>query len=382
MTSRNGHATVALAVWLVTSGSPLAAQAVGTLGLGASVIEYDGFLVSGAAVFAPAFRYDAANLSVAGQGGWTRFQSGNQVLQGTVGAAWLSTPRGGRLVELSGSMGASQYANASATAHALIGSRVHFLGRRGGGWLGITSGGSFGLTARLPMEIAAGGWTTWTHGAVVGTVTATWLGGRRYLDLLGVARWSMARYELEARAGARALSRNGADDDIRSGVFAEVAGVIPMSSRLALTLGGGNYLSDPVRDAAAARYASLGLRFSIGGRAEVPMTGVGAAMARAERTSGMNASRVRIEVSALGSSRTLRVQVPEAKSVELMGDFTDWEPVALTRVGAGVWEIRLPLPSGVHRLNVRIDGGPWLVPAGARLEPTEFGGPAGVVVVP
>jgi hypothetical protein len=64
-----------------------------------------------------------------------------------------------------------------------------------------------------------------------------------------------------------------------------------------------------------------------------------------------------------------------------MGDFTDWEPVSLAPVGKGVWEVRLPVAPGVHRVNVRIDGGAWLVPAGTRLERTEFGSAVGIVVV-
>jgi hypothetical protein len=33
-------------------------------------------------------------------------------------------------------------------------------------------------------------------------------------------------------------------------------------------------------------------------------------------------------------------------------------------------------------LNLRIDDGAWLVPAGTRLEETEFGGAVGVVLIP
>ena len=36
---------------------------------------------------------------------------------------------------------------------------------------------------------------------------------------------------------------------------------------------------------------------------------------------------------------------------------------------------------GVHRLNVRLDGGRWVVPLGARLERTEFGDAVGIVRV-
>ena len=71
-----------------------------------------------------------------------------------------------------------------------------------------------------------------------------------------------------------------------------------------------------------------------------------------------------------------------AASVEIMGDFTDWQTVQLTRTGDTTWEIQLPLTRGVHRVNIRVDGGRWLVPAGTRLEQTEFGDAVGVVVIP
>jgi hypothetical protein len=55
--------------------------------------------------------------------------------------------------------------------------------------------------------------------------------------------------------------------------------------------------------------------------------------------------------------------------------------VTLKQAGAGTWEILLPLAPGVHRVNVRLDGGPWIVPAGTRSEPSDFGGVVGVIVV-
>jgi hypothetical protein len=64
-----------------------------------------------------------------------------------------------------------------------------------------------------------------------------------------------------------------------------------------------------------------------------------------------------------------------------MADFTDWQPISLTRASGGEWRVHLMLTPGVHRLNVRIDGGDWVVPAGARPEPGEFGGAVGVIIV-
>jgi hypothetical protein len=67
--------------------------------------------------------------------------------------------------------------------------------------------------------------------------------------------------------------------------------------------------------------------------------------------------------------------------VEVSGDFTNWDPVALARRSDGRWGVELPLAAGVHQVVVRLDGGPWLVPAGLPPIDDEFGGAAGLLVV-
>jgi 1,4-alpha-glucan branching enzyme len=79
--------------------------------------------------------------------------------------------------------------------------------------------------------------------------------------------------------------------------------------------------------------------------------------------------------------RRLRVQAPAARLVEVSGDFTDWEPVRLTRAADGWWEARLPIAAGLHQLNVRVDGGEWLVPPGLSRRADGLGGLVGVLLV-
>jgi hypothetical protein len=67
--------------------------------------------------------------------------------------------------------------------------------------------------------------------------------------------------------------------------------------------------------------------------------------------------------------------------VELSGDFTDWQPVALAATGSGRWVVRLPVRPGIHQVNVRFGGGPWQVPEGLASVDDEFGGSVGVFVV-
>jgi hypothetical protein len=67
--------------------------------------------------------------------------------------------------------------------------------------------------------------------------------------------------------------------------------------------------------------------------------------------------------------------------VELMADFTDWTPVPFAERADGVWELALFISPGVHRVNVRVDGGPWQVPPGLTAARDEFGGEVGLLVV-
>jgi hypothetical protein len=79
--------------------------------------------------------------------------------------------------------------------------------------------------------------------------------------------------------------------------------------------------------------------------------------------------------------RVLRLHAPGARAVELRGDFTAWQSVALTPGDRGVWELRLRVEPGVHYLVVRYDGGPWQAVSGLPQADDGFDEPASVLVV-
>ena len=339
-------------------------------------------------MFSSALRHDAANLSIGGVGSWTIFESGNQILQATGAGAWLSSPRGGRWrLELAGALGAARYAEEPVSGHALGRTRVHVFGERAGGWLGMTTGASFGDSARVPVEIAAAAWTGQHDLALVGTIAAARLGRYRHLDLLGTARWTRSPLEVEARISIRPWAEgDGTDDRERAstGLYGDVSLLIAVSERISIAVSGGSYPSDPLRRLLAASYIDAGVRFRFVGRDVRSASALSDATLAAAlgRLTTQTTGQARLEIAPAGDPRILRVHAPGATSVELMGDFTDWQPATLRQAGAGTWEILLPVTAGVHRVNVRLDGGPWIVPAGARPERSDFGGVVGVVVVP
>jgi 1,4-alpha-glucan branching enzyme len=79
--------------------------------------------------------------------------------------------------------------------------------------------------------------------------------------------------------------------------------------------------------------------------------------------------------------RALRVYAPTARVVEVNADFTQWQARRLTRGSDGWWSVTVPLAPGTYQMNVRVDGGGWLVPPGLTTVVDEFGGAVGVLVI-
>ncbi len=70
-----------------------------------------------------------------------------------------------------------------------------------------------------------------------------------------------------------------------------------------------------------------------------------------------------------------------AERLELRSDATGWSAVEARKLGANRWEVVLPLDPGVHRIEIRIDGGVWAPPPGLPTTHDEFGGEVGLLVV-
>jgi anti-sigma factor RsiW len=75
---------------------------------------------------------------------------------------------------------------------------------------------------------------------------------------------------------------------------------------------------------------------------------------------------------------------PGAVSVNVVGDFNDWNPrvTPLHAARAGVWEVSVPLSPGRHRYAFVVDGRVWRPdPAAPRAIEDDFGTPNSVVTV-
>ena len=67
----------------------------------------------------------------------------------------------------------------------------------------------------------------------------------------------------------------------------------------------------------------------------------------------------------VGDTRFVRLVLrsPDAATVSVTGDFTDWSEVPMTRDGE-LWVVELAVESGAHHYGFLVDGA-WHVPADA-----------------
>jgi hypothetical protein len=93
-------------------------------------------------------------------------------------------------------------------------------------------------------------------------------------------------------------------------------------------------------------------------------------------------ARASIEPEPLGGGiLEVRVFANEALEIIIAGDFSDWRPIRMERE-AGVWVARVRLTTGKYRVAVQVDGGDWRAPRNLARVRDDFGGEAGLVVIP
>jgi len=193
----------------------------------------------------------------------------------------------------------------------------------------------------------------------------------RYSDVVGY--WSHRGEWLELSLGAGIRSHLPGDSLVES--WASGSAALWLSHRAALVASAGRALADETRGVPSVRYLSVALRF--GWRPARQAGTLGVRQASREVEAG------RLDIRNGGDSlRVVMVHQPTATSVEIVGDFTDWEPVAMASTPNGDWRLELVIAPGPHRVAIRVDGGPWRVPPNLPHVADDFGGEVGIVIVP
>ena len=104
--------------------------------------------------------------------------------------------------------------------------------------------------------------------------------------------------------------------------------------------------------------------------------------------SGKNPTSVKAVTGKSNAARSrdieFRLAAPEARSVELAADFTDWakSPAKLAMSRDGVWQTAVSLPPGQYSYRFIVDGQWWDDPCCTQRVANPFGTTNAVVSVP
>src|SRR5438067_2201028 len=333
-----------------------------------------------AAGLPPALRWEQPSGTLTARGTYLRFESGHRSLQGLVAGSFLIRPARRRWGgELGGSVGASRYLDFASFWHATADARLHLLGADRGVWIGATAGRTaYGAGARPVTSAGVGAWAQRSQVMLSASATRSFVGDSAYSDFLATALTRRGAVTLDASLGARVASRGGGH-----GVFGEASATLALGERTLLFLAAGRYPTDPVSGSVPGRYVRGGVRLRLARPARLASrTSLPSASRPAHDGDPVPSARLGVVPQPGGAVRLVLHVAGAAASVELAGDFTDWQPWPLRRRGDGMWETVLPIPSGLHRLNVRIDGGAWIVPAGLSRAADDYGDDVGILAVP
>ncbi len=381
---------------VVTVPRRASAQRVRSRDAGVAAVEYENGRVFSAFTLTDELSLQRERSSTTASGLLSLFQDGRWSFQGMlvgsrlteaipvtlpVARDWFSSMRG----ELALSTSTSAQQGEMPTLQLLTEARAHVMGEGRGLWAGGAFARVFdGENCRSTLLGDGGGWLR--RGTTVYAMTFKPL-QLEYGDLLadteGSVRWQRWGLDLDASAGVRV-------GEAQRGTVAWLAGAasFPLREGVMATASVGSYPADLLQGLPGGRYLAFSVRLPTPGegrrRGTRPPDRPAPRLPTPPDAPPSPEASITLHMAELGGGvRIVRVNAPAGtRTVEIMADFTQWAPATLTRVADGRWEMTAPVASGSHRLNVRLDGGEWLVPANLARITDEFNGVVGVVVLP
>lgn len=352
------------------------AQASATLDASATRISYaDGDGTTGISV-SPGFQIIRPWRSLAASGSWSHFDGGIWSIQGHVAGSTYLPPVRGLRPEVELVAGGTRHQDGGGSGEVDGAVRLHWLRNSVGVWGGLVGGPAYNgddWSGRLTGE--AGVWTRVGPGVMTFTLSASRIGSQLgYGEAESAFRMSRGSLELVAYGGLRHWLR----PDASGSGWAGATAAWWMNERIAVTFAGGAYPANYAQGLPDGNFGALGIRLATGRLSRTRRVYEPIDLLIPPVAPGAPAFEFR---RAGADSLLLTLRGVNAESVELMGDFTAWEAVSLTRGEGNTWSVALPVPPGLHRLNLRTDRGPWGAPPGMTAVTDEFGGPTGVMVV-
>ena len=166
-----------------------------------------------------------------------------------------------------------------------------------------------------------------------------------------------------------------------------IASLWPLRGPFTFAAQAGRQLADPLRGVPQASYMAMSMRVQLGRapNARVYATRIQGAANLVSSDRGVfepiAGAEYRLERRDGGAELVLRVSAASDAMVEVAHSANEWAPLRLTRDG-DAFVARITLASGTHRVALRVNGGAWRAPRGLSRVNDDFGGSAGLLVVP
>ena len=353
--------------------------------MGGAALRYADTLSTAAATITPHALLDWGSAFAEATGTYSQFTSGGWSAQGIAAASRFIPTDRAFLGEIGGFAGGSSHNDGTRTGEIIANGRVHFVSPNGEIFFGLGGGRTYDALVWRNVLLGEGGIAigSATRSALL-TITPTMVSDSiRYGDTQASLSWKQGEaLDLGAllgfRIGDQLTTLGGSAKS-----WASVSAVYWLTPRLAVVAGGGSYPIDPTQGFPGGRFASVSLRWS-GVRRSSPQSNSQVIQSPPPpdvvpevppTVSGFTAQRT------LADSVKLRVNAPRATLVEVSGDFTNWTPVRLDRAEEDWWSATVPLKRGNYQMNVRVNGGQWIVPPGLLSMVDEFGGSVGLLVI-
>ena len=368
-----------LTALLIGAPSLRAQRTNASIDVGGIALRYADTVNTGIAAVSPHMLLDWGSSIAEASGTFSQFLPGGWSTQGALSGSLFSPVRGGFIGELGGFAGGSSHSDGTRTGEVLGNLRLHFQRAASEIFVGAAAGrtsfgdgsqrillGEAGLAARL-QDVDA-----------TLTVSPIALDSIKYTDTQLSLSWTRRSFDFEGVLGFR-VGDQLTDLGATARTWGSLSAVGWLTPHLAAVLSGGTYPIDPTQGFPGGRFLSASIRFALGNNR------VNVAKATETLPNGVTADAPVVERFSWERSPTgdvvLRVFAPRAQTVEVTGDFTKWTPVQLSPANAGSWAITLPLAPGKYQMNLRINGGSWVVPPGLLSMADEFGGSVGLLVV-
>ncbi|HEX4684294.1 MAG TPA: glycogen-binding domain-containing protein [Gemmatimonadaceae bacterium] len=411
--------TLTAALLVPARHGELAAQLVSSLDAGQYTVS-DGVLPFTAFRVAPNFRFDRPHASVSAHGSLLVTEQNLQIADGIVSGTFTSPTVYGVRAEMIGNASRAVDDRSLGSDQVDVQTRVHLLfSQHGGLFLGggvarpwrvavvssadVVDGGAWGKLGESPSGFGTATFTaTITNfsfskvassadtacAALAGPApaadvtalralfTRTTSGGAcdrqsRFSDLEGSMRWEVGPMELTAQSGYRFGDSYDVTPDSRR--WSSAMATVWLNERVAIIGGGGRQPALPLRGLPARSFGMAGLEiaYSPVSKSAVPVSMPHTVLVKDfEMRPGT------------GGMHKIVIHVGGVETVDVMGDFSDWAPLTLVRRGRDLWELNVPLASGMHQINVRVDRGAWMAPPGLPTVNDSFNGFVGLIVVP